>query len=292
MSLDINMTFDKEKVKKVHDILQDPTRKIIVVDGVIGAGKTTTIREIEKRFNKIYDYNEKQNEKHNEKNNENKDNIKYKKPKIKAIYEPVEIWKSTGALEYFYEDIPKNAYAFQTFTYITRISSVIDEIYDNPDADIYILERSIWTDRYIFMELLKDSITDLEMCMYNKWCDMWAYILPISVDKWVLLNTSLEESLKRIASRNRDGELEGITVEYQTNLYKKHIEFYDKLKNDGKPVVIIESNIMDENFIDNDEKVDDIISKIMDIDTSMFKIDKNNNENEKPSIISWLLDLI
>jgi hypothetical protein len=49
---------------------------------------------------------------------------------------------------------------------------------------------------------------------------------------------------------------------------------------------------MDENFIDNDEKIDDIIGKIMDIDVSMFKIDKNNNENEKPSIISWLLDLI
>ena len=81
MSLDINMSFDKEKLQKVHQILTDPCRKIIVVDGIIGAGKTTTIREIEKRFNKLNDDN--------------------KKLKIKAIYEPVEIWKSTGALEYF-----------------------------------------------------------------------------------------------------------------------------------------------------------------------------------------------
>jgi len=246
MSLDINMLFDKEKLKKVHSILQDSNRKIIVVDGVIGAGKTTTIKEIEKRMNYL-----------NKTDSNNKSTIV-------AIYEPVEIWKTTGALEYFYKDIPKNAYTFQTFTYITRISSVIDEIYANPDADIYILERSIWTDRYIFMELLKDSITTLEMTMYNQWCDLWSYILPMRVDKWVLLNTSLDESLKRIASRNRDGETSGISVEYQTNLYKKHIEFYDKLKNDGKPVVIIESNIMDENFIDNNEKVDEIIGKIID----------------------------
>jgi deoxyadenosine/deoxycytidine kinase len=274
MSLDINTVFNKEKLQKVHQILQDTSRKIIVVDGVIGAGKTTTIKEIEKRFIKI--------------NADNIDNKNYKKIIIKAIYEPVELWKTTGALEYFYEDIPKNAYAFQTFTYITRIASVIDEIYDNPDADIYILERSIWTDRYIFMELLKNSITKLEMTMYFQWCDMWAYILPMRVDKWVLLNTSLNESLKRIDIRDRNGEKSGVSVEYQTNLYKKHIEFYNKLINDGKPVVIIESNIMDENIIDNDEKIDNIIGKIIDIDMNKFK----NGKNNKYGIISWLLDLI
>ena len=294
MSLDINSVFQKEKLQKVHSILQDPKRKFIVVDGVIGAGKTTTIKEIEKRINKINTINTLMNQEEKEKHQENKTenqefDIEEDNIKIKAIYEPVDIWKSSGALEYFYKDIPKNAYAFQTFTYITRIASVIDEIYDNPDAHIYILERSIWTDRYIFMELLKDLITGLEMTMYNEWCDMWAYILPMRVDKWVLLNTSLDESLKRIMSRNRDGETSGISVEYQTSLYEKHIAFYDKLKNDGKPVVIIESNIMDENFIDNEEKVDSIIDKIFDFDLVMgninekniydSKINNNNNSN-------------
>ena len=274
MSLDIYKVFHMAKLQKVHNILNDNNRVVVVVDGVIGAGKTTTIKEIEKRFEKI--------------NNDNENNKNYKKIKIKAIYEPVELWKTTGALEYFYKDIAKNAYSFQTFTYITRIASVIDEIYDNPDADIYILERSIWTDRYIFMELLKDSITKLEMTMYMQWCDMWAYILPMRVDKWVLLNTSLDESLKRIEIRDRNGEKSGVSIEYQTNLYKKHSEFYNKLKNDGKPVVIIESKVMDENIIDNDEKIDNIIEKILDIDMNKFKYDK---ELKNPSIISWLLNL-
>lgn len=280
MSLDINMIFQKNKLQKVYSILQNPKCKIIVVDGVIGAGKTTTIKEIEKRFNNI-----------------NKNLTDNDKIKIKAIYEPVEKWKTTGALEYFYKDIPKHAYTFQTFTYITRISSVIDEIFDCPDADIYILERSIFTDRYIFMELLKESITPLEMCMYNEWCDMWAYILPMRVDKWVLLNTSLDESLKRIASRNRDGETSGISVEYQTSLYEKHIEFYKKLKNDGQPIVIIESNIMDENFIDNTEKIDSIIknifnidiNNIIDIDDMSFMNYKYEETNLIYRIIDWFL---
>ena len=278
MSLDIYKVFHEEKLKKVHRILNDNDRIIVVVDGVIGAGKTTTIKEIEKRFDKI--------------NKDNRDNENYKQVKVKAIYEPVELWKSIGALEYFYKDISRNAYSFQTFTYITRIASVIDEIYDNPDADIYILERSIWTDRYIFMELLKDSITDLEMAMYYQWCDMWAYILPMRVDKWVLLNTSLDESLKRIAFRDRHGEKSGVSVEYQTNLYKKHIEFYNKLKTDGKPVVIIESNIMDENIIDNNEKIDNIIEKTLDIDMKKLILqDNNSNPDVKTAILSWFLSL-
>lgn len=265
MSLDIDMILQTEKLQKVHQILSDTNRKFIIVDGVIGAGKTTTIKEIEKRINQI--------------NSDINNNIRNKKYKVCAIYEPVEIWKSTGALEYFYKDIPRNAYAFQTLTYITRIQSVIDEIYNNPDADIYILERSIWTDRYIFMELLKDLVSELEMKMYNQWCDMWAYILPMRVDKWVLLDTSLEESLKRISMRNREGETNGISVDYQTNLYKKHIEFYKKLANDDKPVIIIDSKIMDENFIDNSEKVDAIIEQIFDIKiVDLFA---------KPSLFSW-----
>ena len=242
MSLDINSAFQSEKFQKVLEIFKDPVKKFIVIDGVIGAGKTTVISLIEKYTN----------------SDGNKTKIN-----IKAIYEPVEKWNSTGALQYFYQDITKNCYEFQTYTYITRIASVIDEIYENQDADIYILERSIFTDRYIFMELLKDLVGEMRMTMYNQWCDMWAYIMPMRVDKWVLLNTSLNESLKRIASRNRDGETSGISVEYQTNLYDKHIEFYDKLKKDGKPVIIIESNIMDKDFINDDSKIIDIIEKII-----------------------------
>ena len=139
---------------------------------------------------------------------------------------------------------------------------MIEELYNNQDADVYILERSIWTDKYIFLELLKDSIGELRMTMYNKWWTMWSYIMPMRVDKWVLLDTSLEESLRRINSRNRDGK-STIDKEYQTNLYVKHIEFYDTLQKENKPVVIIDSTIMDTNLIVDNTKVENIIEQIL-----------------------------
>jgi len=238
MSLDIDFTQQQAKFQKVLEIFKSPNKKFIVVDGVISAGKTTLIKLLENKINSEGKY------------------------KVKAIYEPVDLWNSTGTLQYFYEDIPKNCYEFQTFTYITRIQTVINEIYNNPDADIYILERSIWTDRYIFMELLKEMVGDLRMTMYNHWCELWSYIMPMRVDKWVLLNTSLDESLKRIKIRNRSAE-QGNSVEYQTNLYNKHIEFYDNLKNTGKSVVIIDNELMDANFITDENILNNIVGQIL-----------------------------
>ena len=236
MSLDIDLIKNTEKFEVVLKILKEKKKKFYIFDGIIGAGKTTFINMLEKHLNL-------------------QENIK-----TKAILEPVELWKETNTLKYFYNDIPKNCYEFQTFTYITRVSTVIDEIYNNQTADIYLLERSIWTDRYIFMELLKPLVGELRMNMYNMWCDLWTYIMPLNADKWILLNTSLNESINRIKSRNRDGENK-VDVEYQTNLYNKHIDFYNKLKNDGKTVIIVDSNLMDSNFITDNT----IFNKIVDI---------------------------
>ena len=129
--IDLNIEFKYEKIKKVQELLADPNKKFIIIDGVIGAGKTTVISLIEKEIN----------------NETNKDG----KLKVKAIYEPVKLWNDTGVLQYFYKDIPKHCYEFQTYSFITRIESVIEDLYNNQDADVYILERSIWTDKYIFL---------------------------------------------------------------------------------------------------------------------------------------------
>jgi len=238
MDLDIDFTTQQAKYETVRKILTSPSKKFIVIDGVISAGKTTLIRLLEEKLNREGSL------------------------KVKAIYEPVDLWNSTGALQYFYDDVPNRAYEFQTYTYITRIARVINELAAAPDADVYLLERSIWTDRYIFMALLKNHIGTLKCQMYDQWCNLWAYIMPMRVDKWVFLNTSLEESLRRIKVRNREGE-SGVSVEYQTALYNKHVEFYNELKNQGRTVLEIEPQLMDNNFITNSNTLGAIASKIM-----------------------------
>ncbi len=88
------------------------------------------------------------------------------------------------------------------------------------------------------------------------------YLMPMRVDKWVFLDTSLEESLRRIKIRNREAET-GVSVEYQTALYNKHVEFYNQLKDQGAPVLNIDNSLMDDNFINNSKTLETISSKIM-----------------------------
>jgi deoxyadenosine/deoxycytidine kinase len=223
-----------EDYRKFCELIQ--CKKFIAIDGLIGAGKTTLIRL-------ITDYYREQNF------------------KVHPIYEPVEMWQETGALNLFYSDIPAKCYEFQSFVYVTRIKKVIQEVLAHPEADIFLLERTVFTDRYIFVEMLLELLGPTRMKMYVEWWDMWSCINPIHVNKWVLLDVSLDESLRRIRARSRNEET-GISTEYQTNLRAKHHEFYARLQEhtiDTKTndthnpicVVVIPPALMDVDYITN-----------------------------------------
>lgn len=233
--MDLNDLFISDsKLKKFNEI--HPKKKFIVIDGLIGAGKSTFIKKYVEYCQTIG---------------------------IKAhpIYEPVELWKNIGALERFYSDIPQNCYEFQTFTFITRIESVINEVVENPNAEVFILERSIFTDRFIFVELLRDVLGSTRIKMYESWWKMWSLIFNVKINNWVLLNTSINTSANRIKIRNRNGEK--VELDYLTNLQKEHINFYNKLQETSQTVKIIPPSLMDKNFIENDDVIIEIANLII-----------------------------
>lgn len=175
--------------------------KVIVIDGLIGSGKTTILNSLSKILND-------------------------KCIKTLAIVEPVDKWKEIGALEHFYKDIKQNCYEFQTYVYITRIKDLLENYnkYKN-NYDVFIVERSIFSDRYIFVEMLKKDMGITRMKMYNEWCNLWKELIPFEFNMFILLDTTVETSMKRLKIRNRCEEL-GITREYQNNLRDTHLNFY------------------------------------------------------------------
>lgn len=216
-----------EDYNRYREIIK--SKKFICIDGLIGAGKTTLIRLITDIAQKDKQLN------------------------VHPIYEPVEMWQETGALDLFYSDIPAKCYEFQSFVYVTRIKKVIQEVLAHPEADIYLLERTVFTDRYIFVEMLSELLGPTRVTMYKTWWDMWNCINPIHINKWVFLDVSLEESMRRIKARSRTEET-GITLDYQTRLREKHHEFYQNLLKTptdkiGGIVEIIPPEIMDQNYI-------------------------------------------
>lgn len=224
LSLDFDFGIKQEQIALVQSILKNPKQKKILVDGNIGAGKTTLVKLLEAYYNE-------------------------KGLKTKAILEPVDIWRESGALQYFYGDISGRSYEFQTFTFITRIKRVFEDILSCPNADIYIFERHIWSDRYIFGALLKEQFGEVRLKMYEMWWDMWAYIFPLEGRQWVLLATDVDTSYKRIAIRNRGEETSSVSREYLQQLHDKHKEFYDSLHTNNENTKIVSADIMETDFI-------------------------------------------
>lgn len=174
--------------------------KVIVVEGIIGAGKTTLIdilkRELERRGFIVT-----------------------------IIREPVDQWKEL--LVEFYKDPARYSYLFQTQAFHDRVYEGKMTFESNPTTDVFIAERSVFTDT-IFMRMLHDDkcCTDLEYQCYIKWWKMWKDVLPFSPDMFIYLKPSIFEAMFRIALRARDGE-SLVSIDYQTRLGQYHDRAFD-----------------------------------------------------------------
>lgn len=193
--------------------------KFIIVDGLIAAGKTSLLSVLNKNF----------------KNS-------------KASYEPVDHWEETGNLTRFYnalnisDDQNRSAqiYRFQTYTFQTRIKRILEDLEE--DKEIYFIERSIFSDRYIFMKMLKDSglVTTQDYEMYKTWWDLWDKILPFTPDAFIYLNPTVDSTIIRYKKRNRSGE--DFNVEYQKKLKDAHDDFFENLTINDKKVPVLNLN--------------------------------------------------
>lgn len=179
---------------------------LISIEGNIGSGKSTIINFLKSL------------------NNEN----------IVFVDEPVDEWlniksNNKNALELFYENQSKNAFWFQVLAYITRLRNLLETIEKNPNK-IIITERSIYTDKYVFAQMLFEEghINDIEFQTYNYWFDTFEKQTRIDIVLYV--NTNPEECMNRIHTRNRPEETK-IPLEYLQNCHKKHKDWiYNKEK--------------------------------------------------------------
>ena len=178
---------------------------IISIEGNIGSGKSTIINDLKQIKN----------------NN------------IVFVDEPVNEWlniKSNGknALELFYEDQDKNSFWFQVLAYITRLRNLLEIIKQNPNK-IIITERSIYTDKYVFAQMLFDSgkISDIEFQTYNYWFDTFEKETKINTILYV--NTNPKECYNRIQIRNREEE-NNIEQSYLNDCHNKHIDWINNEK--------------------------------------------------------------
>lgn len=136
---------------------------IFSIEGNIGSGKSTLVKELKKSIPNILD------------------------KKVVYVQEPVNEWskikdkKGETILEKFYANQHKYAFSFQMMAYISRLALLRNIVRENPDA-IIITERSVFTDREVFAKMLYDEgkIEEVDYQIYLKWFDEFIEEIPVT----------------------------------------------------------------------------------------------------------------
>ena len=193
---------------------------VFSIEGNVGSGKSYLIKNLMKTLNKIYSYN------------------------IVYLPEPVNEWekikneKNENIIEVYYKEPNKYAFSFQIMTLISRITQLRTAL-KNYTNTIFILERSVYADRNVFCQMLKDDgiVDKINYDIYVRWFDEFKEEIPVTGN--IYINTDVKKTISRIEKRGRKGE-SNITEEYLSKLKKYHDDW---LLQSNMPLLELNGNI-------------------------------------------------
>ena len=215
-------------------------KKLLVLEGNIGAGKSTLLRLIQQHLS------------------------------VSVIAEPTDKWQTVthdeNLLDLFYKDTPRWAYTFQSYAFLTRIQSIMEHMAKHQAHDTFILERSVYCDRFCFAKNCFEAgfMTPLEWNIYKDW---FAWLVESNhaprPDGFIYLRVEPEIAYDRIQKRSRSEE-SGIAKSYLQSLHDKHDDWLVHQKEPCTsikhvPVLILDCN---EEFEQSLEKQDEHLSRI------------------------------
>lgn len=207
-------------------MMQNPSLKSFIVEGNIGAGKSTFLRLIDEQL------------------------------PVQIVYEPLDQWQQAAAgenlLDHFYKDTKRWAYTFQSYAFITRVMQQQKKALE-ANGVVQVLERSVYSDRYCFAKNCFEmgTMTPLEWSLYKEWFDWLVENYGQRPTGFIYLRTSPEKCFDRLKKRARVEE-EIIPFSYLQSLHAKHEEWLIEKKNvaaylQDVPVLVLETDVEFEN---------------------------------------------
>ncbi|MCK5632159.1 deoxynucleoside kinase [bacterium] len=198
-----------------------------IIEGNIGAGKTTFLQIIGQEL-----------------------------PNVKIVDEPLDAWNNKkhgqSLLANFYQDTPRWAFTMEMFTLMCRVQEHIKE-----QKNIYqrvVMERSIYSGYYCFaLNSYKQGFMDkLEWEIHKRWFNYLVKDSCKNPQGFIYLKTSAEVAYQRTQKRNREGE-ETIPLSYFQQIEDRLEKFLIKKRNllpehKNIPVLVIDC---DQEFANN-----------------------------------------
>lgn len=204
-------------------------RKIYIVDGNIGSGKSTVLKNLA--------------------------HLGYS-----VVYEPLDVWEekyadASGSLfDKFYADKTKWSFAMQIAVVTSRLRR-LEKAIENNTSEILIVERSIYTDRNVFAKNLKNlgHLSEIEHKIFEDFFPQCVDLYSTIVDKietsHVYLNTSTDVCFQRKERRNRTAESSNaLPPDYMVDLGKLHSEWLldDEIK---QCVRVVDGNLSEQEVV-------------------------------------------
>ena len=208
--------------------------KLFYLEANIGAGKTTFIQKLAKRF-----------------------------PEINPIPEPLDKWLSKcdqsgiNILDKFYQDPHRWAYTFQMNVFMTRIQQV-KSLYQEGKTNL--VERSIYTDSNCFTKLCWEQsyIDNLEYQIYRDWYAWLEDSFKMNPAGIIYLRTDPKVCYQRIQKRSRQEE-SSIPLDYLEKLHRKHEDWMHKEA--SVPILTVDGN---PEFENDPKQLDKLCGQIKD----------------------------
>lgn len=130
-------------------------------------------------------------------------------------------------LELFYKDPKRWAYTFQTYAFLSRMKSQMNErpgLGSGHGPDWVLFERSVYSDRVCFAANChaEGIISDMEYAMY---CDFHTFLIDsmkeLALDGIIYLRSSPETCMARLKQRSRTEEAT-VSLDYLKSLNQRH----------------------------------------------------------------------
>lgn len=206
-----------------------PRPVVISVEAAIGTGKSSLLKLIQAR-----------------------------EPTWMVVQEPVDQWQAVGGkhnlLEKFYADLDRYAFSFQTYCVLSRIETVSKALREcSEGTQVIVLERSWFTDRHTFGEMLRKQgrISDMEWCLYDEWYRFAVKNAP-HIDGHVYLDCTTDTCMTRLRKRGRSEEC-SVTSDYQSSLIQHHEEWLEM--QDASKICRVDVNQDFVHVADNSDKM-------------------------------------